>query len=89
MKKHSEKNIREILRRDDIEEDLSLVHNNDNRNASSMYGKYEKKTGEDAPSSVHEMVNLLKFWQYLKKVPESSTFVIVNVKEKLFITTFT
>ena len=90
MKKHCDKNIQEIIQGIQgyhIEEDLSSIHNSGS-NARGLYGKYEKKVGEDAPSSVHEMVNLLKFWQYLKKVPESSTFVIVNVKEKLFIATF-
>ena len=88
MKKHCDKNIQEILQGLYIEEDWSSIHNNGDNNAGGLYGKYERKVGEDAPSSVHEMVNLLKFWQHLKKVPESSTFVIVNVKEKLFIATF-
>ena len=88
MKKHDEKSIFDICNGDTyVEQDLSLIHNYDGK-AGSINAKRELKTGEDAPRGVHEIVNLLKFWQYLKKISENSTFVIVSVKEKLFIVTF-
>ena len=86
MKKHCDKNILEILREPHIEQDLSAIHNNGM--AAGPHGKFEKKVGEDAPPSIYELVNIVKFLQYLKKVPENSTFVIVSAKEKIFIATF-
>ena len=89
MKKHDDKNILDILEDPYIEEDPIRLNNQDVENfASSQYGKHELKKGENAPSSVCEIVQLLIFWQYLKKVADDSTFVIVSAKEKLFIFTF-
>ena len=85
MKKHCDKNILEILREPHIEQDLSAIHNNGM--AAGPHGKFEKKVGEDAPPSIYELVNIVKFLQYLKKVPENSTFVIVSAMEKIFIVT--
>jgi len=82
-----ERDFYEILVQEDVHRDVIYDHD-DQQNAGSIYGKQQLKTGEDAPQGVHEIVNLLKFWQHLKKVSENSTFVIVSVKEKLFIATF-
>ena len=81
-----ERDFYEILVQEDVHRDVIYDHD-DQQNAGSIYGKQQLKTGEDAPQGVHEIVNLLKFWQHLKKVSENSTFVIVSVKEKLFIVT--
>ena len=89
MKRHCDKNILDILEDAYIEEDPIRLNNQDGENvAGSQYGNQELKKGEEAPTSVLEIVKLLKFWQYLKKVADDSTFVIVSAKEKLFIFTF-
>ena len=88
MKTHGGKTIHEILvprEEDHVVEDLSAIH--DNGMAAGPHGKFEKKVGEDAPPSIYELVNIVKFLQYLKKVPENSTFVIVSAMEKIFIVT--
>ena len=89
MKRHDDKNILDILEDPYIEEDPIRLNNQDGENvASSQYNRnQELKKGESAPSSVDEFVNILKFWQHLKKVADDSTFVIVSGKEKLFIVT--
>ena len=81
-----EQDFYEIVVKEDIHYNV-IYDNDDQKKAGSIYGKHELKTGEDAPQGVHEIVNLLKFWQHLKKISEKSTFVIVSVKEKLFIVT--
>ena len=89
MKTHGGKTIHEILaprEEDQVVEDLSAIH--DNGMAAGPHGKFEKKVGEDAPPSIYELVNIVKFLQFLKKLPENSTFVIVSAKEKIFIATF-
>ena len=90
MKKHCDKNILDILEDAYIEEDPIRLNNQDGGNvASSQYNRNQEfKKGEEAPTSVWEIVKLLIFWQYLKKVAEDSTFVIVSAKEKLFVFTF-
>jgi len=89
MKRHCDKNILDILVDPYIEEDPNRLNNQDDENVGgNPYGKHELKKGENAPSSVCEIVQLLIFWQYLKKVADDSTFVIVSAKEKLFIFTF-
>ena len=90
MKRHCDKNIHDILREAMyIEEDITIHNNQEGGNvAGNQNGKHELKKGEKAPSSVSEIVNVLIFWQHLKKVADDSTFVIVSAKEKLFIFTF-
>ena len=88
MKTHGGKTIHEILaprEEDQVEENLNAIH--DNGIAGRPNTEFKKKTGKEAPPSIHELVNIVKFLQYLKKVPENSTFVIVSAKEKIFIIT--
>ena len=87
MKIHCDNKIHEIIHDSYVEENLNVIHDDDDRMARGQYGKFEKKVGEVAPPSIYELVNIVKFLQYLKKVPESSTFVIISAKEKIFIAT--
>ena len=89
MKRHCDKNILDILGDPYIEEDPNRLNNQDGGNvAGNQNGKHELKKGEKPPPSVSEIVNVLIFWQHLRKIADDSTFVIVSAKEKLFIFTF-
>ena len=87
MKKHAGRNILDILNEDAyVEQDVHAI-NNDDGNARGPQGKWEEKLGESAPSSVIEIVNLIKFRQKLQNgsnKPELSSFMIVRTMEKLF-----
>jgi len=87
MKKHTGRNILDILNEDAyVEQDVHAI-NNDDGNARGPQGKWEEKLGESAPSSVIEIVNLIKFRQKLQNgsnKPELSSFMIVRTMEKLF-----
>ena len=88
MKKHVGKNIRQILNEDDyVEQDVGALNNDNDGNARGLHGKWKEKLGESAPSSVFEIVNLIKFCQKLQNgsnKPELSSFMIVRTMEKLF-----
>jgi len=87
MKKHDGKQILEIFNGDAlVEDDIDRINNHNDRNAGNPNGNFKLKTGEEAPSSVREIVNIIKFSQYSQKVTESkSIFAIVSAMEKLFI----
>ena len=87
MKKHDGKQILEIFNGDAVvEEDIDRINYHNDGNAGNPNGNFKFKTGEEAPSSVREIVNIIKFSQYSQKVTESkSIFAIVSAMEKLFI----
>ena len=89
MKTHVGRNIFDILNGDaNVVEDVALINSNNDSNASNQRGKkIQEKLGESAPSSVIEIVNLIKFCQKFKNgsnKPELSSFMIVRTMEKLF-----
>ena len=85
MKKHIGKHIRQIVNEDDyVEQDVGALNNDNGGNA---HGKWKEKEGESAPSSVNEIVKIIKFCQKLQNgsnKPELSSFMIVRTMEKLF-----